>query len=419
MPEKGTVLKKKQYSVILFDLDGTLTDSGPGVMHGFEYAIRKMGREVPDGEQLRRFMGPPLQESFGRMLGYSEEDTARAVSLYREYYFSRGGIRENTVYPGVEQLLADLRQRGKTLAVATSKSTDGAEAVLEQFGLRKYFDLVAAADETDRITKEDVLQYACGRCGISPESAVMIGDRHYDIRAAKAFGFGSVGVLWGYGSREELEEAGADYIAERPEDILEWLGDSPEKGKTERTGAGSLSAEKDLRLYVPRPEDGWFYLKMMSDPATMAYNAPWFPPDGCIPDAGEEWGRLQESWIGHEPQRFYAYLQRKSDGAFVGDVNYHYNPDRGWWDMGIVIYAPERGKGYGTQGLRLLMDRAFRTDGIARLHNDFETTRGAAVRIHKFAGFREAGWEDGIVRLEITREEYLGRGRSGLTGSCG
>ena len=129
-------MKEKQYSAILFDLDGTLTDSGPGVMHGFEYAIRKMGREVPDGEQLRRFMGPPLQESFGRMLGYSEEDTARAVSLYREYYFSRGGIRENTVYPGVEQLLADLRQRGKTLAVATSKSVDGAEAVLERFGLR-------------------------------------------------------------------------------------------------------------------------------------------------------------------------------------------------------------------------------------------------------------------------------------------
>ena len=408
MPERGSALMKKQYSVILFDLDGTLTDSGPGVMHGFEYAIRKLGREVPDEAMLRRFMGPPLQESFGQMLGYSEEDTERAIALYREYYFNCGGIRENTVYPGVEELLAGLRQRGKTLVVATSKSVDGAEAVLEQFGLRKYFDLVAAADETDRITKEDVLQYACDRCGISPESAVMIGDRHYDIRAAKEFGFDSAGVLWGYGNREELEEAGADYIAERPEDILEWFGDPPEKEKTEKTGTGYLSPEEDLQLYIPRPEDGWFYLKMMSDPATMAYNALWFPPDGCIPDAEEEWDRLQEKWIGGAPMRFYAYLQRKPDGAFVGDVNYHYNPERGWWDMGIVIYAPERGKGYGAQGLRLLMDRAFRIDGIARLHNDFETTRGAAYRIHKKAGFREAGVEDGNVQLEITKEEYLG-----------
>lgn len=402
-------MKEKQYSAILFDLDGTLTDSGPGVMHGFEYAIRKMGREVPDEEQLRRFMGPPLQESFGQMLGYSDEDTARAIALYREYYFSRGGIRENTVYPGVEKLLADLRKRGKTLAVATSKSTDGAEAVLEQFGLRKYFDLVAAAEEPDRITKEDVLQYACDRFGIRPESAVMIGDRHYDIRAAKEFGFGAVGVLWGYGSREELEQAGADHIAEKPEDILEWTGASPEREEQ----------AEDLQLYIPRPEDSRFYLKMMSDPATMAYNAPWFPPDGCIPDAEEEWERLQEKWIGHEPLRFYAYLQRNADGAFVGDVNYHYDPERDRWDMGIVIYAPERGKGYGTQGLRLLMDRAFRTDGIARLHNDFETTRDAAFRIHKKAGFREAGVEDGNIQLEITREEYLGGNLSGLPGSCG
>ena len=164
---------------------------------------------------------------------------------------------------------------------------------------------------------------------------------------------------------------------------------------------------KDLQLYIPRPEDGWFYVKMMSDPETMAYNAPWFPPDGCIPEPEKEWLNLQAYWIGKEPERFYAFLQRKSDGAFVGDVNYHHSLERNRYDMGIVIYAPERGKGYGRQGLLLLLDRAFRVDGVACLHNDFETARDAAYHIHKAAGFRETGIADVIIQLELTPEEYL------------
>lgn len=101
----------------------------------------------------------------------------------------------------------------------------------------------------------------------------------------------------------------------------------------------------ELQLYIPRSNDGWFYVKMMSDPETMAYNAPWFPPDGCVPDPDSGWVELQKSWIGKAPERFYAFLQRKTDGAFVGDVNYHHNPKQSWCDMGIVIFAPERGKG--------------------------------------------------------------------------
>ncbi len=172
--------------------------------------------------------------------------------------------------------------------------------------------------------------------------------------------------------------------------------------------AGPIESAR-LRLYVPRPGDGGFYVRMMTDPATMAYNAPWFPPDGCIPDPESEWRDLLDGWIGHEPERFYAFLQRKSDGEFVGDVNYHKSGDR--YDMGIVIYAPERGKGYGKEGLRLLADRAFRIDGIYRLNNDFETTRDAAYHVHKSVGFREVGISDGIIHLELTREEYLKFGK--------
>lgn len=165
--------------------------------------------------------------------------------------------------------------------------------------------------------------------------------------------------------------------------------------------------ENELTLYIPRPEDGWFYVQMLTDPATMAYNAPWFPPDGCIPDAAEDWNDLVDGWIGRSPARFYAYLQRVSDGAFVGDVNYHRNGNGTRYDMGVVIYAPERGKGYGKQGLRLLLDRAFRVDGVPALCNDFETTRDAAYRIHRAVGFRDRGRSEGMYRLEITREEYL------------
>lgn len=165
----------------------------------------------------------------------------------------------------------------------------------------------------------------------------------------------------------------------------------------------------DIQLYIPQPEDGWFYIKMMSDPATMAYNAPWFPPDGCIPDPESEWQNLQKFWIEKSPDRFYAFLKRKSNGEFVGDVNYHHNSEKNWHDMGIVIFAPERGKGYGKQGLRLLLDRTFRVDGISRLHNDFETTRDAAFHIHKAVGFQEVGTDKGIIQLELTREEYLER----------
>ena len=170
-------------------------------------------------------------------------------------------------------------------------------------------------------------------------------------------------------------------------------------------------SSSDLRLYVPRREDGWFYVRMLTDPATMAYNAPWFPPDGCIPDAVEGWADLYSRWIDQEPERFYAYLQRVSDGAFVGDVNYHRNGQGTQYDMGVVIYAPERGKGYGKAGLRLLADQAFRVDGVPALHNDFETDRDAAYAIHRALGFRDAGTTDGVLHLVLTREDYLASSR--------
>lgn len=211
-----------KYDYILFDLDGTLTDSGPGIMNGFEYALGKMGIEVPDRSSLRKFVGPPLGDSFEKTLGFSPEDAANGIAFYREYYADKG-VYENDVYPGVFELLDKLKASGKKMIVATTKAELMADVVMDHFGLRKYFDLMVASNNTDRKNKIDVLKYAIENGGVDTAKAVMIGDRFYDVTGASHFGIDSVGVLYGYGSRQELEDAGATYIAETVENLSEIL----------------------------------------------------------------------------------------------------------------------------------------------------------------------------------------------------
>lgn len=162
-----------------------------------------------------------------------------------------------------------------------------------------------------------------------------------------------------------------------------------------------------LCLYIPRAEELGFYRALLADPATMAYNAAWFPPEGCIPFPESAWADWHRHWVGQEPRRFFAYLQREADGAFVGYVNAYQVPERDWWDIGVLISASRRGKDYGWQGLGLLLDRAFRAEGVSRLHNVFEPERAAALHLHKALGFREIGREDGLVHLLLTREDWL------------
>ena len=169
--------------------------------------------------------------------------------------------------------------------------------------------------------------------------------------------------------------------------------------------------EKDrvsrLELHVPNRDELNYRQQLLSDSATMAYNAPWFPPDGCIDFPEEKWDDFLAEWIDRRPDRFYAYLRRISDGSFIGEVDYRRSPACGKWDTGIVIHSSYRGFGYGEEGLRLLVEHAFLVDGVTCLQNDFEATRRAACRIHKAIGFRDTGIENGIVHLELTREEFL------------
>lgn len=211
-----------KYRVILFDLDGTVTDSGPGIMNSVQYALAKFGIMNPDRAVLRRFVGPPLTDSFERFYGLSPAEAVKAVDYYREYY-QAGGIFENEVYEGVRELLQGLKKSGCKVYLATSKPQVFGEQILEHFEIKDYFDgVVGSFLDGTRVNKSEVVTEALRLAGITQETrneAVMIGDREYDIHGAHKLGISAIGVLYGYGSREELEKAGADWIAASPGEI--------------------------------------------------------------------------------------------------------------------------------------------------------------------------------------------------------
>ncbi len=201
---------------ILFDLDGTLTDPRMGITNSVAHALAHFGITVTDRTQLYRFIGPPLMDSFMEYYGFTEEQAQTAVKVYREYFADRGWA-ENTVYEGVEELLSELTASGKILLVATSKPQVFAERILLHFGLARYFTHICGVTlQAPRgYSKADVIREALAKAGVNDLStAVMVGDRHHDIDGAKAVGLDSIGVLYGYGDREEHEKAGADAIVE-------------------------------------------------------------------------------------------------------------------------------------------------------------------------------------------------------------
>ena len=214
------MIKNKSYETALFDLDGTLIDSGEGITNSVAYSLKKFGIDITDKSELYSFIGPPLHESYMKFYGFSEEKAKLAVEYYREYYRKKG-IFENQIYEGVEALLQRLHDKGITLMVATSKPELFARQILEQLNLADYFTCIAGANMDQTMTKKaEVISYALTTAGISDASkAIMIGDREHDILGAKAAGIDALGVLFGYGSYEELKNAGADYIVEKAEEI--------------------------------------------------------------------------------------------------------------------------------------------------------------------------------------------------------
>lgn len=213
---------KKEY--LLFDLDGTLTDPKEGITKSVQYALRAFGIETEDLDLLCRFIGPPLKDEFMEYYGFDEEDAKQAVSVFREYFEDKG-LYENMAYDGIGDVLASLRQKGKKLYVASSKPEIFVRKILKHFNLDVFFTFMGGADlEETRVKKADVIRYVLEENRITDlDQVVMIGDRKHDILGAKETGIASIGVLYGYGSREELMEAGADGLAETIYDLRNLL----------------------------------------------------------------------------------------------------------------------------------------------------------------------------------------------------
>lgn len=206
---------------ILFDLDGTLTDSGEGIINCVIYALEKFGLPVPAREDLRYFVGPPLHESFVKQ-GVPTDRAEEAVAVYRERYVPTG-MFENTPYSGIRELLEMLKAEGHILYVASSKPEWMCVEILKHFDLDKYFDQICGATmDTSRTNKEAVIAYLLGISGAS-EKMIMVGDTQFDVIGAKAHGIPTIGVSWGYGSVEEMQEAGAVAIAYTAEELLDIL----------------------------------------------------------------------------------------------------------------------------------------------------------------------------------------------------
>ena len=206
---------------VFFDLDGTLTDSCPGIFTGVSHALAAFGIHIPPDKVTREVIGPPLFECFHRIYGLGEEEARRAVSLYREYY-GREGLFVNNVYEGIYPMLDALKGAGYTLMMATGKPHEYARRIAAHFGFECTLTSIYGAEfDGTRGDKAELLRYAMDREGLSPAECVMVGDRRYDIKGALDTGILPIGVLWGYGEREELSLAGCTHFAATPADVVD------------------------------------------------------------------------------------------------------------------------------------------------------------------------------------------------------
>ena len=208
------------YNLVLFDLDGTLTDPGEGITNSVAYALSRFGINITDRRELYCFIGPPLVDSFMKYYGFDEEKAKQAVVYYREF-FSKKGIFQNEVYQGVEEMLKELKNAKKRIALATSKPEPYAIEILKHFTLDNYFDFIGGATfDGTRSKKGDVISYVLDSMSVCDKSeVVMVGDREQDINGARQNGIDSIGVLYGYGDIDEHKSAGATYIAESVSDV--------------------------------------------------------------------------------------------------------------------------------------------------------------------------------------------------------
>lgn len=225
---------------VLFDLDGTLTDPFVGITRSLQYVLEKLGRTVPPAESLSWCIGPPIQSNIAVLLETEEPEIVQeGIRLYRERYAAEGKF-ENELIEGIPEALEKLAEEGVYLSVATSKLRTFAVEIIDHFGLRGFFDAVHGSelDGTNSV-KADLVAHILSSEQIAASQTVMVGDRSHDVVGARANGLSSVGVLWGYGDRQELQDAGATRIASRPSELADLILDARRSSqKASGTGTG-------------------------------------------------------------------------------------------------------------------------------------------------------------------------------------
>ncbi len=215
-------MNKLNYDVILFDLDGTLTDSIDGIINAVCFACQKLGIRIPNKEELLEFIGPPMTQSFTSHFGLEGDILNKAIDYYHNYY-SEKGWKENRIINGIVPMLEELKNKGKIMALSTNKPDYYAKQIMDLFDMSKYMDFIGGSSyELDRMVKWKVIQYTLDSLNIKDKSrAIMVGDRHYDVEGAKTVGIETIGVTFGYGTREELKKAGALVVVDTPNELCE------------------------------------------------------------------------------------------------------------------------------------------------------------------------------------------------------
>lgn len=212
-------MEKLKQNIILFDLDGTLTDSAEGVINACQYMQKKMGMPLWEKNDLKFIVGPPLMKTFTEDFKMDQAVAEQALVAFREYYATIG-LFENKVYPGIQEMLETLKEKGKRMAVATSKKEESAYTILEHFGIAHFFEVIGGDKrEAGRDTKAKVIAYVLQTMKAAKDDVIMVGDRKFDIEGAHAIGIPCISVEFGYGNREEFEKYGADFIAATAEDV--------------------------------------------------------------------------------------------------------------------------------------------------------------------------------------------------------
>lgn len=214
-----------QYDYVIFDFDGTVADTGEGILKSLQYSFEQMGREVPDMSDLKRFIGPPVYYSYTHFYGVSEEEVETYIRKYRERYKEKG-IYECRIYDGMKELLYELKSRGVKVGIASSKPEHLIYSVADFLDITSMFDVIVGvkSDNSRHSTKKDIILEAMEKLGAADkEKVLMVGDRCFDIEGAAEAGVKSCGAIWGYGNKEEFLKHKADMIAEEPLDVVNFI----------------------------------------------------------------------------------------------------------------------------------------------------------------------------------------------------